>query len=104
MEIDDVYREHGHHSFFDFWLCEDGDELTEEEFRLINATAAAWSSENDIPCELARLADGFQVELVHLCHSGTGIAGNLFLFLAKNAFRKIEKGFAYGPKRAEQVK
>lgn len=103
MELDDIYAKHGNQSYYDFWVLGNDEGFSKDEFRLIVASAEKWSRENEIPCQLIQISDGFEVELVHLCHSGAGIISGLFLKLARGVFRDIEKGVAYGPKRNDFV-
>jgi hypothetical protein len=85
---------------WEFSILGSTENFTETEFAEIDKGIANWADENLIsPYKLVKTNKGFEVTLGTFCHEGAGgMAQDLFLFLARNVFRTLEKSVGYGRK------
>ena len=73
------------------------DPYSDAEIDAIRKDVEEWSAENEMPCEVERTANGFEVKLHHFCADGFGFGNALFRrLLKKNTFSSLSRGVMWG--------
>lgn len=97
MANDDYARVH---TTWKFFTVRNTGNFSNDEFEKISGAIAERAKENLIsPYQLLKTDSGFEITIGTFCRTGAeGMTRDLFLHLAKQVFRKMEKSVAYGKK------
>jgi hypothetical protein len=85
------------HSTWEFKVLKDKEKFSATDLEEIEKGISLWAIDNLIsPYRLLKTDKSFEITIGTFCHAGSdGMAQDLFLFLSRNVFRKLNKSISY---------